>query len=83
MPFTGPCDTTAASIAQSLRATLALVGDNHVALASGFDSARPVPFDAAEMAQLTQALRGAGLSTEQITKVMGGNVIRLLRQRLP
>ncbi|CUH75170.1 Membrane dipeptidase (Peptidase family M19) [Tritonibacter multivorans] len=82
-PASGSCDTTATSIAQSLRATLDLVGDTHVALASGFDSAQPVPFDAAGLPQLTQALRDAGLSPEQIENVMGGNVIRLLRQRLP
>ena len=82
-PTSSACIVTATSIAQSLRATLDLVGDNHVALASGFDSARPTPFDAAGLPQLTQALRNAGLSPDQIENVMGGNVIRLLRQRLP
>ena len=82
-PFSSACTMTATSIAESLRATLDLVGDSHVALASGFDSARPVPFDAAGLPQLTQALRDAGLSPDQIENVMGGNVIRLLRQRLP
>ena len=41
------------------------------------------PFDATGMPLLTQALLEAGLSREDIAKVMGGNVIRLLEEALP
>lgn len=82
VPFTSPCPQTLSDIAHNLRATRDLVGENHVALASGFDSARPAPLDAADLSQLTQALLDADFTEQEIEKLMGGNVIRLLRQRL-
>ena len=42
-----------------------------------------VPFDAAGLPALTQALIDQGLTEDQIAKVMGGNTIRYLRETLP
>ena len=42
-PFSSACTMTATSIAESLRATLDLVGDSHVALASGLTAPGPCP----------------------------------------
>ena len=39
-------------------------------------------FDAAHLVVLTQALIDAGLSDQQIAKVMGGNMMRYLSQTL-
>ena len=42
-----------------------------------------MPFDATGLVQLTDALIDAGLADEDIAKVMGGNVRRLLADVLP
>jgi microsomal dipeptidase-like Zn-dependent dipeptidase len=40
-------------------------------------------FDISELAALTDELLKAGLSDEDIAKVMGGNMVRLLLEALP
>jgi microsomal dipeptidase-like Zn-dependent dipeptidase len=60
-----------------------VAGVDHVALGSDFDGAVTTPFDASGLARLTDALLQAGLSEEDVAKVMGGNVGRLLAQALP
>ena len=77
------CGTTPAEIAGAIRAAIALVGEDHVALGSNWDGGVEVPFDAAHLPALTQALLDAGLREEQIRKVMGGNMIRFLSETLP
>ncbi|WP_347266309.1 membrane dipeptidase [Paracoccus sp. (in: a-proteobacteria)] len=76
------CGRTPADIAKAIRAAIALLGEEHVALGSDFDGAVEVPFDAAHLQALTQALLDAGLSAPQIGKVMGGNMMRYLAQNL-
>lgn len=70
-------------IAASIIAAIELLGEDHVALGSDFDGAVGVPFDAAHLAILTQALLGNGLAEPQIAKVMGGNMIEFLARHLP
>ena len=77
------CGSTPAEIAGAIRAAMALVGEDHVALGSNWDGGVTVPFDAAHLPALTQALLDAGLREEQIRKVMGGNMIRFLSETLP
>ncbi|PYF09212.1 microsomal dipeptidase-like Zn-dependent dipeptidase [Rhodobacter viridis] len=77
------CDATPAGVARSIAAAVALVGEDHVALGSDFDGAVETQFDSAELAALTQALIDAGLSEPTIAKVMGGNMVRVLRETLP
>ena len=60
-----------------------VAGPEHVGLGSDFDGAVTTPFDATGLPQVTQALLDAGMSEDDIARVMGGNVIRLLRQSLP
>ena len=55
----------------------------HVALGSDWDGAVPVPFDAAGLVHLTDALLDAGLDEAAIRAVMGENVLRLLAEALP
>ncbi|WP_323008835.1 dipeptidase [Paracoccus sp. (in: a-proteobacteria)] len=76
------CGKTPADIANAIRAAIALVGEDHVSLGSDYDGSVGVPFDAAGLSALTQALMDAGLSDQQITKVMGGNMMRYLAQTL-
>lgn len=77
------CGSSPAEIAGAIRAAIALVGEDHVALGSNWDGGVTVPFDAAHLPALTQALMDAGLRDEQIRKVMGGNMIRFLSETLP
>lgn len=77
------CGGTPAHIAESIVAAIRLVGEDHVSLGSDYDGSVGVPFDAAHLAALTQALLDAGLTDAQIAKVMGGNMIRYLSETLP
>ena len=60
-----------------------LVGTRHVGLGSDFDGAMTVGFDTSELAVITQLLLDEGLSECEIAQIMGGNVLRLLRDGLP
>lgn len=77
------CDATPSGIAAAITAAIALVGADHVALGSDFDGAVETPFDAAELAALTQALIDAGLDEPVIAKVMGGNAQHFFARALP
>jgi len=76
------CGRTPADIAAAILAAIALVGEDRVSLGSDYDGSVGVPFDAAHLAALTQALMDAGLEDAQIAKVMGGNMMRYLARRL-
>ena len=56
-----------------------LVGIDHVGLGSDFDGAVTTGFDSSQIAAVTQALIDRGFSNADIAKVMGGNVLRVLR----
>lgn len=73
----------AAAIVRSIRYAVSVVGVDHVGLGSDFDGAVPVPFDATGMVQITDALLEDGFSALDIGSIMGGNVLRLLRETLP
>jgi len=59
-----------------------LVGIDHVGLGSDFDGSTITGFDASQIAVVTQALLDAGFSEADIRKVLGGNVLRVLRAGL-
>lgn len=69
-------------IAAMVVSAIEVVGEDHVALGSGFDGSVAAAFDTSELPALTHALIGAGLSDDEIGKVMGGNMMRVLRARL-
>ena len=60
-----------------------LVGVDHVAIGSDYDGAITAPLDASGMALLTEALLKQGFVVDEVAKIMGGNVLRLLREALP
>jgi microsomal dipeptidase-like Zn-dependent dipeptidase len=60
-----------------------LVGVEHVALGTDFDGTVKPPFDAAGLPQLTEALLDIGFSAAEVQQIMGGNVVRFLRDALP
>lgn len=77
------CDDTPKGISDAIVAAIALVGEDHVALGSDFDGAVRTSLDTSELAALTQALMDRGLSETTIAKVMGGNMLRVMREVLP
>jgi microsomal dipeptidase-like Zn-dependent dipeptidase len=77
------CEASLPSIAAAIVYAVDLLGAGHVALGSDFDGTVITPFDASEMAALTQALLDAGLDHETIRGVMGENQIRFFLENLP
>ncbi len=75
-------EITPAGIAKMITAAVTAVGADHVSLGSDFDGSVETAFDTSELPALTHELLAAGLSQEVIAKVMGGNMIRVLRARL-
>jgi microsomal dipeptidase-like Zn-dependent dipeptidase len=73
----------AASIARSIVHAVSVIGADHVGLGSDWDGAVPVPFDAAGLPALTDALLEAGLDDGTIRAVMGENALRLFAASLP
>lgn len=77
------CGEDVAAIIRSIRYTADLVGVEHLALGSDFDGSVQTPFDTAGVAQLTAALLADGFTEQEVARIMGGNVLRLLQASLP
>lgn len=77
------CGESIDAIVGALRYGIDLVGVDHVALGSDWDGSVATPIDAAGLPRLTQALREAAFSDAEIRAVMGGNLLRYLREHLP
>ncbi|MDO9382791.1 MAG: dipeptidase [Hyphomicrobiaceae bacterium] len=73
------CSINPRDVARAIVHVRTLVGIDHVGLGSDFDGATTVGFDASQVVAVTQALLDAGFSESDIRKVMGGNVLRVLR----
>lgn len=77
------CEASVAGIVRAIRYASQLIGVDHVALGSDFDGGTETPFDASGIRLLTQGLLDAGFSADEVGKIMGGNVVRVLEQGLP
>ena len=77
------CDIAPASIARAIRYASRIAGIDHVALGSDFDGATETSFDASDLVVVTDALLSAGFREDEIRRIMGGNVVRLLLGTLP
>jgi membrane dipeptidase len=73
----------AAAIARAIAHAVDVIGPDHVGLGSDWDGAVAVPFDAAGLPALTDALLDAGLDDATIRAVMGENALRLFAEILP
>jgi len=73
------CSTSPKAAAAAIAHVRDLVGIDHVGLGSDFDGAVTTGFDASQLDVVTQALVDRGFSEQEIAKVMGGNVLRVLR----
>jgi membrane dipeptidase len=71
------------SIVRSIRYAVDVAGIQHVALGSDWDGAVRVPFDAAGIVQLTDALLSDGFDERDIRAIMGGNALRVFGAVLP
>ena len=80
---TAVCGETPADWARAVRHAAAVAGVDHVGLGSDWDGAVATIIDASQTVHLTQALIDAGFEDDEIRKIMGGNVIRVLGQVLP
>lgn len=77
------CNASPKGVAGAIIAAVDLLGEDHVSLGSDYDGSIEAEFDVSELAALTHELLAQGLSDVQIRKVMGGNMVRMLRARLP
>lgn len=80
---TAVCGTSPRHVTAAIRHVIAVAGDDHVGLGSDYDGATTVGFDTSQLAALTQQMLDDGLADDTIRKVLGGNVVRVLRQVLP
>ncbi len=71
------------AVVRALRHAVAVAGVDHVALGSDFDGSVAVPVDAAGLAALSAALHAGGFGRAEVRRILGGNVLRLLREGLP
>jgi len=76
------CDASPDGVAKTIKAAIAIVGEDAVSLGSDFDGAVATQFDTSELAAVTDALLRVGVTQDQIRKVMGENMLRVLRARL-
>ena len=73
------CGTAPSDVVRAILHVRALVGVDHVGLGSDFDGAVTSSFDISQVAVITQALVDAGVTSDDIRKIMGGNVLRVIR----
>ncbi len=76
------CDDTPAGIVKTVRAAIQLMGADHVSLGSDYDGSVTTQFDTSELAALTHEMLAQGFSQNEIKKVMGENMLRVLRANL-
>jgi len=80
---TATCGSDARGAARAIHYALNIVGADHVALGSDFDGGITAPFDSSGWVLLTDALFQEGISEQDIHKIMGENVVRVLLDVLP
>ena len=77
------CDASLEGITAAILYAIKIAGVDHVGLGSDFDGNVATPFDVTGLPMLTESLLAAGLSGEEVGKVLGGNVRRVLEANLP
>jgi microsomal dipeptidase-like Zn-dependent dipeptidase len=76
------CGKDATAIARAIRYAVQIAGIEHVGLGSDFDGSVTVPFDAAHLNELTEALLQEGFGATEVRAVMGGNALRFFSENL-
>ena len=80
---TAVCGTEMRYVTAAMRHVIAVAGDDYVGLGSDYDGATTVGFDTSQLPALTQQMMNEGMSEATIKKILGGNVVRVLRGVLP
>jgi len=80
---TATCGSDARATARAIHYAVNIIGADHVALGSDFDGGVTTPFDSSGWALLTDALLQERISEQDIHKIMGENVVRVLLDVLP
>ena len=80
---TAVCGMGPAAIAKAIDYVVKLVGVDHVGLGSDYDGAVAVPFDTTRLDLIVSRLMKSGHDHEVISKIMGGNVLRVVGGVLP
>ena len=76
------CDNTPKGIVKAIKAGVELLGINHVSLGSDYDGTIESQFDTSELAALTHEMLKQGFSHDDIKKVMGDNMVRVMKANL-
>jgi len=71
------------NIVKAMKYAVKIAGIDHVCLGSDWDGGTKTYFDSANLWVLTKAMRKGGFSDEEIRKIMGGNQLKFLSERLP
>ncbi len=74
---------TVSDVARAIAYAASLVGVESVALGSDFDGACTTAVDASGLALVTESLASYGFTEGEISRIVGGNILRVLRQVLP
>ncbi len=77
------CDSDVESVVDAMLHAVEIAGIDHVALGSDWDGATQEELSADRLPWLTAALLNRGMSKEDVRKIMGENLIRLLLTTLP
>lgn len=77
------CDDSMRGIIAAILYAINIAGIDHIGLGSDFDGNVKTPFDTTGLPMITELLLASGLSKEDVRKVIGGNVRRVLTTNLP
>ena len=80
---TATCGKDIQSIVEAIAYTVKVAGIDSVSLGSDFDGSVSTPFDITGLPHLTDALLKYGFNEEEVSKIMGGNMLRFLKKVLP
>ena len=77
------CTIGVDAVVRAIMYAAKIAGADHVALGSDFDGATHEPFDTSHLDVITDGLLKAGMSADDVRRVMGGNVAAFLATSLP
>jgi membrane dipeptidase len=77
------CGNSPKDAVAAMKYGLELVGEDHMSLGSDYDGSITAGFDTSELVALTDEMLKAGFTETQISKIMGGNMVKFLGENLP
>lgn len=77
------CAPTIENIVKAITHAVQVMGVQHVGLGSDFDGTTKTPWDTRGVIVITDALLKAGMSADDVSRVMGGNTVEFLLRTLP